>query len=702
MELKIIFALILMIQTSFSDDINDLLKPRLVGNNINYSILVNMEQYIENDNNLDGREIFSSLDDLSDKKIGVLKGNVYDQDKYKNTTIYNTTENIFDDLRKHKIDGAIMESGVGKYIEAFSLDLSHFDESFGLRYVAYGFQKDDTKYINEMNDFLDYFRGPIGSRKSDYGYDDEASTLDDLKGENGTINVTFRLDVPPYAYKLNGDIVGGEILFIYTFAQKYGYKINLIEAQTIDEQVELLKNKTCNIAGGVFPILDEYKSEIAYSNYFRRARSNMVIRYDNAIPGNTSNKIYNSIDDFDGDPLASLNVEYYQNLTKSNFPNSNITTIDNFYDIYTSLLLEETYGCLLEKPIVDYFVNRYPERVTFYPKIFELNNYSFGFQRNEEGEILSKQFNEFLSKTDIDALYYKWTHTKTKLLNVDTNLNTSSEKIINVAIIMDFIPLCFYHFEEPKGYEVELIYLFAKEYNYQINFIPLDNDSQRMSYLTEGKANITGGHFTITEERNKSIIFAEPTLKTSTVFSVRTDSKNEFLTNIVLDDNYEEKPNNNIDFKAKFSNITKNASCFFPKKFNNTILVNCTIYNITENNPYYEGFEYKNFSGKIKFMYYSFNSETLFKSDELLSNNASNYIITETNKSLPLLTKVNSLGRKNNRYKSKNGLSAGGIVAIVIASVVAVAAVIGITMILRRSTTITPSDTATSSISILK
>ena len=157
---------------------------------------------------------------------------------------------------------------MGKYLEAFSLDISHFDKSFGLRYVAYGFQKDDTKYINEINDFLDYFRGPIGSRKSDYGYDDEASTLDDLKGENGTINVTFRLDVPPYAYKLNGDIVGGEILFIYTFAREYGYKINLIEAQTIDEQVELLKNKTCNIAGGVFPILDEYKSEIAYSNYF--------------------------------------------------------------------------------------------------------------------------------------------------------------------------------------------------------------------------------------------------------------------------------------------------------------------------------------------------------------------------------------------------------------------------------------------------
>ena len=506
-----------------------------------------MEQYIENDNNLDGREIFSNLDDLSDKKIGVLKGNVYDQDKYKNTTIYNTTENIFDDLRKHKIDGAIMESGVGKYIEAFSLDLSHFDEPLGSKFIAFGFQKDDTKYINEFNDFLVYFRSQIGTRSSDYGYDDEASTLD-LKGENGTINVTCRLNVPPYAYKLNGEIVGTEILFIYTFARKYGYQINLIEAQSINEQIELLKNKTCNMAGGLFPIINEYRSEIAYSNVFRPSHAKMTIRYENTEDGNNSNTIYNSLDDFDGEPLGSLNDNYYQNLTKSKFPNSNITSIDSFYDLYTSLLREEIIGCLLDKPIVDYFINRYPERITLYPDKFDSNNYGFGFQRNEEGEILSKQFNEFLSKTDIDGLYYNWTHVNIKKINVDTNLNTSSEKIINVAINMDFIPLCFYYLEYPKGYEFELIYLFAKEYNYQINFTRLENDAQRMSYLTEGKANITGGHFTITEERNKSIIFSEPILKSSTVFTVTTDSKKEFLTNIVLDDNYEERPNNNIDF----------------------------------------------------------------------------------------------------------------------------------------------------------
>ena len=69
-------------------------------------------------------------------------------------------------------------------------------------------------------------------------------------------------------------------------------------------------------------------------------------------------------------------------------------------------------------------------------------------------------------------------------MHIDTNLTTNENtKMLNVAINMDFIPLCFYNFEEPKGYEYELIYLFGKEYNYQINFTRLENDSQRMTYL---------------------------------------------------------------------------------------------------------------------------------------------------------------------------------------------------------------------------
>ena len=230
---------------------------------------------------------------------------------------------------------------------------------------------------------------------------------------------------------------------------------------------------------------------------------------------------------------------------------------------------------------------------------------------------------------------------------------------------MDFIPLCFYHLDELKGFEFELIFLFAKEYNYRINFTRLDDDSQRMTNLTEGIANITGGHFIITKGRKESILFSEPILKTSTVFTVRIDSKKEFLTNIVLNENYEVKPDNNIDFKAEFSNATKVASCIFPKEYNDTMLVNCTIYNITDIDPYSQGFEYGNTSDKIKFVYYSFNASTLLKVNELVPGKN---IITESDKIQPLLSKDDKDEAKRIipfMKKSKNSLFTGGIIAII-------------------------------------
>lgn len=334
--------------------------------------------------------------------------------------------------------------------------------------------------------------------------------------------------------------------------------------------------------------------------------------------------------------------------------------------------------------------------MTYYPDIFGENNYGFGFQKNGEGETLLKEFNEFINNTDINSLYYKWTHSRTKDLHVDTNLNTSAEKTINVAINMDFIPLCFYYFNEPKGYEYELIYLFAKKYNYKVNFTRLENDIQRITYLTEGKANITGGHFTITEERKNTIHFSEPILRTSTIFTVRTDSKKEFLTNVVIDKNYEQKSNNNVDIEVKFSNITKTSSCVFPKEFNDTIIINCTISNITENNPYFEGFEYGNSSDKIQFMHYSFNASTFFKANKLLPNYT---IIKESDKSKAIcsLSKNEDKEKEDKEYnknetinnyfmkKSSGGISTGVILAILIPCILVLLAVIIVALTMRNS-----------------
>jgi ABC-type amino acid transport substrate-binding protein len=642
-----------------------------------FSIVGNMREFIEKDNNLDGREIYESIDDIKTKRIGALKGSAYNSNIFQNVTIYDIYDDLLNDLRTYKLDAIIVDNILSNYTQAFDMDITFLNTFTGMNFLGFGFQKEDTKYINEFNKFLAaIINSTSTTERYGLGFDVEDAPLE-LTGNNGIINAIFRMDIPPYSYREKDVIRGNEILLVYEYARIYGYKINLIEAKTLQDQVDCLQNKSCDIAGGLFPILDEYKDNITYSNDFYPIISGITIRYENSVKGKNPNKIFDMARDYNGQILGTLSDPSYYNLVQKNYPDSEIMHSDSFYDIFAKLLLGQIKGCLLDKPLVDYFTNKYPKKLSFYSDIFDENNYGFGFQKNLEGGSLLSEFNQFIFSNDIDSLYYKWTNYDITNLTIDTNLDSSKGKTINVGINMDFVPLGFFYYDQPKGYEFELVYMFARQFGYKVNFISLENDPQRISYLTEGKANITGGHFTITDERRNYIYFSEPILRSATVLSVAAQSKKELLTNIVIDENGVQKPNNNVDIDVKFGNLTKTSSCIFPKNFNDTIIINCTISNITEN---YTRFEYGNSRDKIKFMYYSFNATTFLNANTLLNNDS---IINESNKSEIICQSIRQNDDENNSRinyirinKSSERLSTGAIIAIIIPCILVLVIVI--------------------------
>ena len=102
-------------------------------------------------------------------------------------------------------------------------------------------------------------------------------------------------------------------------------------------------------------------------------------------------------------------------------------------------------------------------------------------------------------------------------------------------------------------------------------------------------------------------------------------------------------------------------------EYNNTIIINCTISNVTEKNPFYEGFEYGNTTDKIRFMYYDVEANNFFKANTILPNEN---ILTESNKSKEICPDENENDNEatiTSIYHKKNsGLSTGGIIAIII------------------------------------
>ena len=107
---------------------------------------------------------------------------------------------------------------------------------------------------------------------------------------------------------------------IYDFAKDYGYKINLKEANTYEELRDSLKNKSADVVGGLFPIKDEYKNDISYSDITLRSVNHLVVRYENLNDSLTWYEPYETESDLDGEKLGVLKGSNLEELTKDNFP----------------------------------------------------------------------------------------------------------------------------------------------------------------------------------------------------------------------------------------------------------------------------------------------------------------------------------------------------------------------------------------------
>jgi len=130
-----------------------------------------------------------------------------------------------------------------------------------------------------------------------------------LSGENGTINVVTILNNPLYSYRdKSGEITGMDIDYIYNFARDYGYQINLIIANSHDEEIEFLKNKSVDIAISSFPIRNDKRDEINFTNVWYSGAVVTLVRYENLPESARLGPFYENAKDFDGESLGILKI----------------------------------------------------------------------------------------------------------------------------------------------------------------------------------------------------------------------------------------------------------------------------------------------------------------------------------------------------------------------------------------------------------
>lgn len=288
-----------------------LLQTKCDGEKITYTIKANLKEYLENDKNIDGREIYESIADLKSKRIGICKGTYYKEtDVFDSITEYENKDLLLADIKDYKIDAGIIFEGLANTIQEFSNIATKYPEPLLPVDIVFALQKNNinTELKSQLNEF-------IASHKENY--ENLASYWDlvwrengflnkTLSGENGTLNVIAKIDMSPHSYLRSYDqyLIGAEVDFIYQFARAYGYGLNFEHADVDEELIDTLKNKKADIALGFFVKREDEDDSIDQTDVLYSSSISLLVRYGNLPDSVEWTTLYGSIEEFNGENLG--------------------------------------------------------------------------------------------------------------------------------------------------------------------------------------------------------------------------------------------------------------------------------------------------------------------------------------------------------------------------------------------------------------
>ena len=630
---------LLLIQIIFPQNVSELIQPKCSSKKVEYSIFANMKEYLAHENNIDGRELYSNIDALKSKKVGTLS--FFTLDGFTNVEKYNSLDDLLDALRKHKVDAIFVDNALGNYTQVLTNDLSQISGEMNKIFASFVCQKDSNIY-QKLIEFKKVIEGNGRYYESYYQWmgiiEDGTFINKTITRNKDTLKALF-FNYPPYTFKNEkGELVGSHVEFLYGFARYIGYQVELKEASSIDELNQAIKSNSFDIVS--YFVQGDAPKENSYL-FFDEGKLNPVIRYSNH-PDSAKWDIYDSIEQFNGEKLGCVKGYSFEYLYKEKFPKSEIKYYNNDYDLLYYLLKEEIEGFLADEHVAKRSERRFPERITYFD-INLTNRLGYGF-KNSDNTLLN-EFNEFLEKQDVEKLFKKWNVEDTSNIKIEKD-NYQGQKTIKVGLLTDSRPFCFLENkeEEIKGFDADLIYKFAKSKNYNVDLVILTNTEDRMKIgEKDTDFNIIGGHFTITEERAKTITFSNPIYKEGTSLIIRRDIKKDTMKLALFDGEYNKIRNNKAKLYSKVGNKTVTSLCAFPDIYDYNITIKCSIKDFNGTDPFTQGIESTTTEDKLYIMYSDLEIDNILKANEKLKLP----IIQESDKTKHICSEENRVKESN-------------------------------------------------------
>ena len=464
----------------------------------------------------------TKLSDLSGKKIGVMTGSIQavmmpDIVPDAEYMEFNAISDLIAALNSKRIDAFGCDESLYTSMLWEGQAVDRIDEPLDKSNYGIIFPKGQKLALqNELNAYIKAVKedGRLDQLEAKWFGPQEPTefvSYESLSGTKGTITVAINSAAMPFVYRKNNKFVGFDIEFITGFAKECGYAIEF-EDVAFAAILGGVQSAKYDIGMSGITITEERKESLNFSDVYHIEDLAVIIRRQSGA---------DDLSQFNSAALGVVTGSLYGGYSREKFPSASIKEFNNFADVLVALKQGKVDGIMLDKPNFN-SVARTDKNLS----CITVPDYSveigFGFQKNDSGNTLQTQMNEFLvslkDEGKIDGMIDKWYGETEPSEAIPLSNLASNGKILNVAIDTTRKPFVYMYEGNPVGFEIEVLYMFCSKYGYNVNISDVSFASG-LSGLASEKYDLVCGGLYMTDERKESVNFSDPYMSAEVVMA---------------------------------------------------------------------------------------------------------------------------------------------------------------------------------------
>ena len=456
-----------------------------------------------------------TVDDIQDKRIGVLMGSIHDSyatKTFKKATIfqYQNAPDMLTALNVGKIDVAFNDdASLPEVFKAYP-NFGMLVKNLFFADIAAGFNDSNDKLREQFNAYLKEIKAngvydEMYSRWIEKGVSEMPLIENSEKNGELKVGIVGDLGMPTTLLK-DGQYIGFDIEIAKRFAAYVGKKFVPIDMPFGSLIASISTNKIDMITASMM-ITEEREKQIDFSDpYFKSGISVFAKKED--IEDTQSGKMA-KLDDIADKRIGIFSGTVHDAFVAKKYPNAKLFRFDGTADMMLSLKTGKIDAAMFDAVTAGLILKRNPELGLLSDKVLDM---PLGVGFNKKNPQLKNEFNAFLKEIHkngiYDEMHKRWFVDDAEEAVMPSIANNPNGKNLTVAVSVDDLPYVSYMNGQYAGFDIEMIRRFAEYGKYNLEIIQMEFPSL-IAALSAGKADMITDGIAISEERAKQIDFSD-------------------------------------------------------------------------------------------------------------------------------------------------------------------------------------------------